>query len=747
MQAMKIRTQFILTMLLFGVILVVISASAILTNTQIEKTNQQEEIASNIAQSAVELSYLANEYMIYGESQQINRWQAKFASFLADMSKLQTDTLDQQMLVRNIQVNAQRLKDVFDSVVSVIGSSPQTQGGITDWATLRVSWSRMAVQSQGLASDASRLSQLLTDHANQLQRTNTIVVIGLVGVFLAYFLVNYLMTQRRALKGLAKLQAGAAVIGSGNLDYKIEEKGNDEINDLSRTFNRMTSDLKSVTASKTELEKEIEERKLAQEALKKSEEKYRTLNFTMNEGVSLHEIIYNDKGEPVDYRIMDVNPAYEKITGLTKEQTVGTKASQIYGIGEPPYFDIYKKVAATGKSESFETYFAPMQKHFSISVFSPGGGRFATVFADITKRKKAEEALKESEQRWSTTLASIGDAVIATDAAGRITFMNTVAESLTGWTLDEASSKPVAEVFHIINEKTRQVVDSPVARVLREGTIAGLANHTILLRKDKKEIPIDDSGAPIRDRSGATVGVVLVFRDITENRKVEQLKDEFIGMVSHELRTPLTVITAAIKTALDERISPEDQREILQEADSGAESLAGILDNLLELSRYQAGRLTLDKKPTRISEIAQKAANNVQQLYAARKVTLDISKDLPPTLIDPVRIERILSNLVENAFKYSAAGSEVRVFARQENGSLLVGVIDHGEGIAPELQAKLFEPFGRLAPTSRIKGVGLGLIVCKRLVEAHGGRIWVESKPGEGSTFLFTIPGDKAEKT
>jgi PAS domain S-box-containing protein len=742
---MKIRTQFILTMLLFGVILVVISTSAIITNAQIEKANEQHEVASNIAQSAVELGYLANEYLIYGESQQIDRWQAKFASFLADIAKLQTDKLDQQMLVRNIQANAQRLKDVFDNVVSVVGGSPQTQGGIIDRATLRVSWSRMAVQSQGLASDASRLSHLLTEQVNLLQRTNTIVVIGLVGVFLAYFLVNYLMTQRRALKGLAKLQAGAAVIGSGNLDYKIEDKGNDEISYLSRAFNRMTSDLKSVTASKTELEKEIEERKLAQEELKKSEEKYRTLNFTMNEGVSLHEIIYNDKGEPVDYRIMDVNPAYEKITGLTKEQAVGAKASQIYGIGEPPYFDIYKKVAATGKSESFETYFAPMQKHFSISVFSPSGGRFATVFADITKRKKAEEALRESEQRWSTTLESIGDAVIATDATGKITFMNAIAEKLTGWTLYESSTKQVTEVFNIINEKTRQVVDNPVVRVLREGAIVGLANHTVLVRKDGSEIPIDDSGAPIKDLTGVTRGVVLVFRDVTERRKVDQLKDEFIGMVSHELRTPLTIITGAVKTAMDERISPEDLRELLQEADSGAESLAGILDNLLELSRYQAGRLTLDKKLITISEIARKTVDNVQQLYTARKVVLDISKDLPPILIDPVRIERIISNLVENAFKYSATGSEVRIFARQENRSLLVGVIDHGEGIAPELQARLFEPFGRLAPTSRIKGVGLGLIVCKRLVEAHGGRIWVESKPGEGSTFLFTIPGGKAE--
>ncbi|HVN97421.1 MAG TPA: PAS domain S-box protein [Syntrophorhabdaceae bacterium] len=130
-------------------------------------------------------------------------------------------------------------------------------------------------------------------------------------------------------------------------------------------------------------------------------------------------------------------------------------------------------------------------------------------------------SLKESEQRWATTLASIGDAVIATDDAGRITFMNTIAEELTGWKLTDAWMKPILEVFHIVNEKTRREVENPVEKVLREGMIVGLANHTILVRKDGTEVPIDDSGAPIRDSYGKTMGVVLVFRDITERRQAE----------------------------------------------------------------------------------------------------------------------------------------------------------------------------------------------------------------------------------
>lgn len=137
-------------------------------------------------------------------------------------------------------------------------------------------------------------------------------------------------------------------------------------------------------------------------------------------------------------------------------------------------------------------------------------------------RERAEEARRESEQRWATTLASIGDAVIAANVEGKITFMNAVAEGLTGWTLKEAVKKQVTEVFNIVNEQTRKSAENPVAKVIREGMVVGLANHTILVRKDGTEAPIDDSAAPIRDGDGHTTGVVLVFRDITERRKAEE---------------------------------------------------------------------------------------------------------------------------------------------------------------------------------------------------------------------------------
>jgi signal transduction histidine kinase len=166
---------------------------------------------------------------------------------------------------------------------------------------------------------------------------------------------------------------------------------------------------------------------------------------------------------------------------------------------------------------------------------------------------------------------------------------------------------------------------------------------------------------------------------------------------------------------------------------------------MLELSRYQAGRLNLEKKHVRLSDIAEKAVQRARRKYDTHNIILDIPDRVPEMDVDAGRIEQVLYNLLENALKYSPGGSEVHIFGRQEKEGLIIGIRDYGIGIAPEDQQKLFEPFARLKE-NMASGIGLGLVVCKRLVEAHGGRIWIESTPGQGSTFLFTIPSNKKEK-
>jgi PAS domain S-box-containing protein len=246
--------------------------------------------------------------------------------------------------------------------------------------------------------------------------------------------------------------------------------------------------------------------------------------------------------------------------------------------------------------------------------------------------------------------------------------------------------------------------------------------------------------SPIYTGAGEMSGTVHIMRDITERKRVEQMKDEFIGLVSHELRTPMTVINGSLRTAMSEGISPEDKDLLLQNAVEGADSLSAIMENLLELSRYQAGRLQLHTETVDIPVIARNIVERLKSHAESRTFRLDFPDKLPPVQADPVRVERILYNLLENAIKYSPDGSKIKVSARRDKKMVVTSVTDKGIGISTEDQGKVFELFERLGRGARSQGLGLGLVVCKRLVEAQGGRIWVESAPGKGSTFYFTLP-------
>jgi len=212
-------------------------------------------------------------------------------------------------------------------------------------------------------------------------------------------------------------------------------------------------------------------------------------------------------------------------------------------------------------------------------------------------------------------------------------------------------------------------------------------------------------------------------------------------MVSHELKTPLTIVLGGIKTALSEGIGTQDAHMLLQDAEWGAQTMADIVDNLLELSRWQARRLVMLRTKVNMSAAINSVVERSSHKVREHKVVADIPGTLPEIPIDRTRIERILDNLIDNAIKYSPDGGEVRVSARIETDQLVVSVRDQGIGIAAVDAEKLFQPFARLEthlPSSSIKGIGLGLVVCRRLVEAHGGSIWVESEPGKGSVFSFT---------
>lgn len=247
-----------------------------------------------------------------------------------------------------------------------------------------------------------------------------------------------------------------------------------------------------------------------------------TFRHSMN-GLCVHRMLYDQAGEPVDCEYLKVNEAFELHTGLHVKQVVGATIRDLYpGEQAREIIDLYAKVVSSSTPIRRELYFTPTDRWFELNVFPTRDDEFTVVVQNVTARKHSEQIVAAEKEWLNVTLQSVGDAVIATDVEGKVAVMNTVAENLTGWKADDAQGHPLSEVFCIVSSLTRGACEDPVERVIREGEIVGLANHTVLVSTDGCEYQIADSAAPIKDARGAILGVVLVFRDVTEEYRVAQ---------------------------------------------------------------------------------------------------------------------------------------------------------------------------------------------------------------------------------
>ncbi|HKW93824.1 MAG TPA: CHASE3 domain-containing protein [Methylomirabilota bacterium] len=366
-------------------------------------------------------------------------------------------------------------------------------------------------------------------------------------------------------------------------------------------------------------------------------------------------------------------------------------------------------------------------------------------------RQRAADVVHAERERLRTTLTSIGDAVVVTDARGRVTLMNPVAQRLTAWGGD-AVERPLEEVFRIVNEDTRAVVESPVARVIREGTVVGLANHTVLLARDGSERPIDDSGAPIRDARGRIVGVVLVFRDVAERRRAERAmqdadrrKDEFLAMLAHELRNPLAPIRHAAHTLRLLGVPDERVQWVAGVIERQVGLMTRLVDDLLDVSRITSGKITLRREPVVVASLLAQALEGARPLAENRRQTIevDVADDAGSVDGDPARLAQAVGNLLDNAIKYTEEGGRIRLSARAERDEVVIVVRDTGVGIPLELLPHVFDLFIQADRSleRRQGGLGIGLTLVRRLVEMHGGSVQATSDgPGQGSEFSIRLP-------
>lgn len=411
-------------------------------------------------------------------------------------------------------------------------------------------------------------------------------------------------------------------------------------------------------------------------------------------------------------------------------------------------------------------------------------------------KHQIEKQLREREQWLTTTIRSIGDAVITTDSQGVVTFMNPVAEELTRWKQEEVLGCQLTQVFHAVHESTREAIQNPVELALREGVTVGLENHTVLIAKDGTEIPIDDSAAPIKNDAGQILGAVLVFHDVTEQqqfqavlqktnkelglrvaesidqlqqaneqlraeiaqrnrlenelrsalekeRELSELKSRILTTISHEYRTPLTTIlsSAQLIEQYEARLTPEKKQKHFYRIYRAVEYLTKLVNDVLFVNQAETSRLEFHPVSLDVEQLAREVLKEFQpQIAGERTILFSRQGDLTPALLDESLVKLILKNLLSNAIKYSPQGSDIRLELVFEQYEVIFRVSDTGIGILSSDRDRLFKKFERGSNIGTTPGVGLGLAIVQECVELHGGEVVVESEVGVGTTFTIILP-------
>ncbi len=568
--------------------------------------------------------------------------------------------------------------------------------------------------------------------ANGVLIRNVLLILITTGMAL---FISWLIGKKTLLSPIQNLLSLTRTFAEGNLEARIEQADkDDEFGTLTRAFHDMANSLT-----------------LSQETVQENEARFRLLLDSLN------ALVYVADMET--YEVLFINEYGKKLFG----NIAGKLCWQTIQQGQDgPCSFCTNRYLVDGSGKPGEVYIWECQNtvtglwfYIQDRAIKWDDDRLVRleVATDITERKMAEEKLAEESERLAVTLRSIADGVITTDTEGRVVLMNKVAETLTGWDGKEANGRVLADVFKIVDKETGQPCASPVEKVLSSGDVIALASSTLLVSGSGKEINIADSAAPIRGKDGKIIGVVLVFRDITEQLRTQQelvkiKKIESIGIlaggIAHDFNNILVAVLGNIDLSLLDSSLTLATRHLLEEAAKASQRARELTQQLLTFAK---GGEPIKETASLIDVIKDSA----EFILRGGKVACRYSfpQDLWLVDIDTGQISQVVQNIILNASNAMADGGTIEVTCKNVGAEQSKGLVlpkvgnyvsmrfrDNGVGIPMEILDKIFDPYF----STKRQGSGLGLAITHSIVSKHGGHITVSSTEKVGTTFTVYIP-------
>jgi len=509
--------------------------------------------------------------------------------------------------------------------------------------------------------------------------------------------------------------------------------------------------------------RDITERKMAEESVRRSEMRYRTLFDTLIEGFCIIEMIFDDDGKPLDYRFLEVNPAFEKQTGLQNAE--GKLMRDLAPNHEVHWFEIYGKIALTGGSVHFENEAKALGRYYDVCAYRVGGSesrKVAILFNDITERKRAALALAESQAMYHSLVDQMPAGVFRKDADGHYVFVNSFFCRIRNAVPDTFIGKLPGELPPSEKKFVREATQHH-EQIMRTGNTIEVLDEYV--DAEGRQLYFHVVKSPVYDSTGKIIGSQGVLFDVTANKqaenKIRQLNAEleervtqrtaqlltankeleaFSYSVSHDLRAPLRAVNGFAGIVLEE-LGPqlnETGRRYLERIRDGGQRMGELIDDLLAFSRL--GRQSMNQQAVNSTKLVKLVLDELMAQQTARKIEVRIG-DLPDCNCDPALMKQAWANLISNAIKYSRdrEPAVIEIGSETKNGEVIFSVRDNGVGFDMRYADKLFGVFQRLHRNDEFEGTGVGLAIVQRIIHRHDGRVWAEAAENRGATFYFTL--------